>query len=173
MKNSEKLILKIKNMVEREVSKQLKSILKEHVLVERTSLTNMGDGQLTETHNEPMDAFTQAQRALEFDRQSRLSTKPTHNLKTGNTAIDRILNETRGGIPSDSTAPVIISDGDLGLMTSKNTHAIGLGVHGSGGGLPIQTLGTNNKTLDLNNPQGRSLASALTKDYSKLMKNLS
>lgn len=172
------LAKKMKGMVEREVKKQLKELMKEHVLLskdeyrllmERAKTPVVFEGVEEQVEQDP---FAMAQAAVEAHRRNASTPQqkrqvPTHGVRTGNSTLDSILQETKGGITGEY-APFE----SMGHFDSSTTHLVGMRQPASvpGKQIPLQTVGLETgKTLDINSDVGQSVASALTRNYSDVL----
>jgi len=167
MKNAEKLLKTIKVLIEREVKKQVKSTLNEMVVLKRSDYDRLLESVVSQPSNQSNDVFTKVSK----DIQSHLNTRSPNKLvpKTGNSVLDEILQNTRGGIMSEYNTAVGSSDIH---MTTADVY--NFGTPQTGGQLPIQTTGlSSNSVVDLDTESGKSLAKALTRNYSDVLKKVS
>jgi len=195
MKNAQKLITKIRLMVEREVKKQVKSILAEHILLSKEDYGSLLEAIATKSNvqehhtSQNVDAFADAAKVLQDFRNSGVQSSqpqqqaepalavPTHTLKTGKGKIDEVLASMRGGIVGEYSQYGGHDDGQGGdfneiaggVSDTQTFSAAAMHAGGAGNAVPVQTRGTGGQQIDINSSAGKSLASALTKDYSGMM----
>jgi len=161
---NEEALKTLKGIIRKEVKRQLSGIVKETVQKELYGL-------LAEIAEEKRgDSIT------EFSQPNNTNHKP--KIKTGNPIIDSVLEETDGGVPSDPADRAytqMINEYrnlmDKEMFTSGDMSAImNSGPTTVAAPATQTTVGIEGNRLNTTTEAGKAVASALTRDYSELVK---
>lgn len=156
----------LNKLIDERIKELLPHLIKEavdtavSVVLEQTSKES--HSQIKESSDTPLMDILQSQGNGEVRKQ------PTqkNTIKTGNPALDAVLNETAGGLPTGNTSSEYRNLMNKEMFTSND-----MGAFPSVKQKTVDTMrGNHGATIDSSSTVGKAIDAAMNRDYSELVK---